>query len=263
MTVSGSTPRAKGGTTKEHGRCRLCGIEGPFAESHIIPRALVRDISTNDDPMRQLAAEPGQHPKRLRTGPYAYFVCERCERSFSPWDTYGVEFLRRTHPSESFRRFADGLAVEDRDIDYSMLKMFALVLLWRAAVCGLEDSMAVNLGRFEEVLRDQISDGDPGEEDDFAVTIDYFPGEPGLAWIPWTQVRTLKQRVRFYQLPLHRHLIRVKVDSRVEDEIPEELLLRPGSPLLMPVRDFTDGPVARQFRAYFAARDGNSRSGHR
>jgi hypothetical protein len=83
--------------------CKLCSNEAPLIEAHIIPRSFWEIDAAH--PPRMVTNIKGDFPKRIPIGVYDQtIVCERCERSFSEYDTYAVElFLNRAKEFEEVR----------------------------------------------------------------------------------------------------------------------------------------------------------------
>ena len=53
------------------------------------------------------------------------------------------------------------------DIDYKLMKLFQLSILWRATISSLETFSKVNLGPHQEKLRKMILDSNPGKYTDY------------------------------------------------------------------------------------------------
>lgn len=239
---------------KASGRCRLCDQDRDFVESHIFPRALVREISQGDQVLSKVSRASRSIPQRLPTGPYDRFLCEECELSFGTWDSYGVDFIRRRNVNSATRRATDGhIGVEVLDPDYANLKLFVLSILWRAAVSPLQRFGSVQLGPLANELRDRIKARDPGAVDDFSVQIEHITNAPLEALLPWTENRT-RDGLRFYDAFIFGHLFHVKVDSGSVQGPLRSFLLAPERPLVLHLVDFGNSSVAQSVARFFDAR---------
>jgi hypothetical protein len=113
----------------------------------------------------------GAFPKRIPIRVYDQtIVCERCERSFSDYDSYAAHlFLNRFDEFAEVRdnnRRLTGYML--RNVDYRLLKLFAIAVLWRASASLRTFFSRVRLGPFEEKAREMLLLKDPGDTKTFA-----------------------------------------------------------------------------------------------
>lgn len=206
-------------------RCLLCGQTGKLVDSHIVPRSFFPLKGGDGKLLRTTGDEP---PKRAPKGVYDQIVCEGCERSFSEADDYAARLLKGLQPGETppFVEF---------EVDYVLLKRFILSLLWRAAASKQRLYASVTLGPLAERLAELVRINDPGEVDEFAFYI---------ARIIEVDVGVIKPvRRRFNYEGGYRNLmlfafgsvaIYVKTDHRPMPGVLNDLILRPGRPLVIP-----------------------------
>lgn len=57
------------------------------------------------------------------------------------------------------------------NLDYKQFKLFYLSILWRASISSLEEFEEVELGKYEQILRDMIRSENPGDVEDYPVLI--------------------------------------------------------------------------------------------
>lgn len=65
-----------------------------------------------------------------------------------------------------------------RSLDYSMLKLFLLSILWRIGVAKGKFFRCIKLGPHEESLRQMLNREDPGEPDEYGCLISLLLPEP-------------------------------------------------------------------------------------
>ena len=112
------------------GACALCSREGFLIRSHIIPRFLFKPWLNS----------PLGHPvfglglPRLRPGqPKEPLLCVSCEKKFSLGERYASLRLRKLN-SLSLNPRAAGIRAEG--LNYEVLKLFFLSVMWRASVAS-------------------------------------------------------------------------------------------------------------------------------
>ena len=100
--------------------CKLCTNEAALIKAHVIPKSFW-EIEAAQPPPRMVTNIEGVFPKRIPIGVYDQtIVCERCERSFSDYDSYAAQlFLKRFNEfeevSETNRRLTGYVL---RDVNY-------------------------------------------------------------------------------------------------------------------------------------------------
>jgi len=162
-----------------HDSCNLCNKNSLLVRSHIIPRAFF-DLGPNPG-TKLLSNIPGQFPKRAPAGVYDFIVCDGCERSFNEYDDYGAKVL--IQELDSYERIVERgkfAGLRATGIDYRLLKLFSISLLWRASVARHPFYSRVRLGQFERPAREMLMTGDPGGTDEFATWWSFFD----LKWSP-------------------------------------------------------------------------------
>jgi hypothetical protein len=124
----------------------LIGTQGPFARAHIIPDAFMQRAT--DAPFLECAGE--SRPRRRFTGWYdPTIIGFEGERLLAEYDDAaakcfienGFTYRTRRNPQDIYRlgdRFVPGELYEIGNVDTGRIRLFALSLLWRAAVTSLE-----------------------------------------------------------------------------------------------------------------------------
>jgi hypothetical protein len=225
--------------------CKLCTNEATLIDAHVIPRSFW-EIDAAQPPPRMVTNIEGVFPKRIPKGVYDQtIVCEPCERSFSDYDSYASRlFLNRFNEFEEVRdsnRRLTGYLF--RNVDYRLLKLFAIAVLWRASVSSYSFFSRVRIGPFEENAREMLLQRDPGDTATFATLFSVWDeGAAPLLMDPFAERWDGVLSYRFY---LGRFVTYVKVDSRPLPEQLAKAALAPGCPLHVISRQLA---VSKDFR---------------
>lgn len=163
---------------------------------------------------------------------------------FGPYDEYGYKFF---HPEQPFETIYPGTPAQAelvRVFDYVRLNLFILSILWRASVSSAPFYNGVNLGPYENRLRESIETFNPLEPYELPILIRRFiyPAELIPIMCP---VRTRYYDRNFYQILLNGFLVLIKVDAR---PLPGNLwksAIRRDSPILVLPRSYTGSPEHR------------------
>jgi hypothetical protein len=213
--------------------CKLCSNEAPLIKAHIIPRSFWEIDAAH--PPRIVTNINGDFPKRIPIGVYDQtIVCERCERSFSKYDTYAAElFLNRAKEFEEVRDNSGKLTgYLHHNFDYSRLKLFTIAVLWRASASSHPFFSRVRLGPFERNARDMLLRRDPGEAATFAVLFSIW--DSPVMMDPFAGSLC---GVRVYRFYLGRLVAYINVDRRPFPTPLMNAVLMPDSPLHLISRD--------------------------
>jgi hypothetical protein len=137
------------------GLCRLCGVDGPLINSHIVPAAAYDRVSDRD------ATHPAhRNPVQVTRGASvltsqhwrAYLLCRTCEERFGVWEAYS--FPQLAQPDGSFpwlsqvrkldTRAADpdtGHVAISEGVNVPTLSLFAVSIFWRLGVFDTSKSL--------------------------------------------------------------------------------------------------------------------------
>ncbi|SEW57448.1 hypothetical protein [Chitinophaga arvensicola] len=172
---------------EEHKKCQLCGKTTKLIKAHIIPRYFDKPLRDNNGAI-MLAHFDNDEQSRLTPSPFdKNILCEKCDNDrLGKLDKYAAEFLvQNLHPR--IRRpkqiFGRDEIIEHKiaDVDYKMLKLFLLSVLWRSHVTSLPFFDKVDIGEHAESIKKMILENDPGNEDTFPIyiiSIINITGEP-------------------------------------------------------------------------------------
>jgi hypothetical protein len=240
------------------GVCRLCGSEEKLVRSHVIPRAFF-DLEGQAD-VKLLSNTPGEYPKRAPIGVYDRILCDPCERGFSTADDYAVRVLKQELPSHRRTKQQGRLgAIMVADVNYELLKRFAIGVLWRASVSEHSFYRRVELGPYEDRARDLLVRTDPGELDEFGSWFSFFE----MDWTP-SIMDPFKERwagVTAYRFYFGQVLGYIKVDRRPIPPAFRDIALAPGRNLPLVARDFSKSADLRAMGALVRTAVGRDKLG--
>jgi hypothetical protein len=229
--------------------CRLCGLEKQLIKAHIIPRKLyepIREASIGEPPSDQVprvyVVGTSQKPKQFQSGIYdPSILCGECDGDLiGAWDNYGQTLLVSLSSSENYLvdNVGKTAAYKIDTFDYKQLKLFFLSILWRAAITSDQFFAQINLGSWEEKLRNMILSQDPGSENDFSVVLFKYEGD--LSEIMQNPTKQRQDGVNYYRFRFPKYGFLIKVDQRNFHSKLRPFILSPNQQLLIRIKEYMD-----------------------
>ena len=220
-------------------RCRLTGFEGRGVRAHIIPKSFYNLDYSQSVPLLVLTNSDDGYNGKSFVGIYdSSIVTDQGERLFSPWDDYACDLLLKN--TSMFRERTDQgqvLALELPEYDYALLKLFFISVLWRAHASSHTFFRNVNLGPFEEPLRQALLSANPGDMNFFSVTLGCFIDMAnGTAML--NPFRERIESVNYYRIFMGRYIAYIKVDSKRTPPLFRDACLADGRPLTILAQSF-------------------------
>ena len=222
--------------------CEFCGAEEKLVKSHTIPEAFFREADTGEGTPRLYSSLKGRHPKRAPIGVYDRFACEGCEKSFQNWDDYATQLF-----IQDFNQFERTIVDKDvafyqlKKYKYTELKLFFISLLLRAHLSSHEFYESVDLGRYEEIARRLVQEGEPGQVDDFTVLLSRWASGGEDEYFAKVLVSPFREKwggVNAYRIYLGLTVACIKVDKRRFSEEFRNIAMAPSRPLYVIEREF-------------------------
>jgi hypothetical protein len=166
--------------------CKLCLKEKELMFSHIIPEYFYEPMYDEKHRFMQISTIPEIPIKHKQKGIREYLLCEECEQKFSVFERYVSQAY---YHKESNKIQQDERIFVVEDVDYKLLKLFQLSILWRSAITNVELFGDVKLGPHTERLRLMLFNEDPGKDYEygclqFAVIFDQNKLADGLIMPP-------------------------------------------------------------------------------
>jgi len=254
-------------------RCRFCNRNKPaLAKAHVIPRSffkIVRGQAKHSTEMR--VTRNAMKATYRQAGHYdGDILCKECEQKFSPYDAHGHSVFTNVFKEPNIYRDAAGFecAYLLPDVDFLLLKLFVLSVLWRASVSRLFFYSKVDLGaRHEAKIKSLIANGTIDDSDDYQFVCSHHKDHP----YPNVILPPLSQKIggiNYVHLSLPNVQLLVKVDKRPMPDVFRKIMVTPNPPhymVLFPFRgsssqDYFEGMKA-VIREHWATKGKERRAG--
>lgn len=146
------------------GKCKLCLKYSVLKKSHIIPEYFYKPMYDSKHRFSQISPEPNKRNQYVQKGLREYLLCNECEQHINIYEKYANEVMFYKQPKKVDQNYKIAYI---EGIDYRLMKLFQLSILWRASVSKLETFSTVNLGPHQERLRKMILKNQPGSYTDY------------------------------------------------------------------------------------------------
>ena len=136
--------------------CIICG-KSPTVRSHVLPKGLMRDMI--DTPQGLTVVSRDSDRSRLSQSGLidANLLCSEHEKATEAYDKYGVEFCRAFEQLAVPTETGNGFMVPNPKPQ--MLARFIYACVWRYVTSRYGTEVALNLGRYEAIMRGCIFEG--------------------------------------------------------------------------------------------------------
>ena len=220
--------------------CNLCQRQPASVKAHVIPKSFFVEHSEQNDIPKIVSTSKDFYTKKCPVGVYdPEILCIDCEAKFSPYDDYGFKFFHPTSNLEVIYPNTEGESNIIRDVNYKLLKLFILSILWRASVSDQTFYNGVKLGPYENKIRTLILRDDAGSPQEFPVMVHRFTYPSELIPI-LCPVSSKIEGLNFYQLLLNGFLVLVKVDRQPLPYPLPDITLAPKKPLIILLKNYKD-----------------------
>ena len=234
--MKGRSEQLRQSQKAERMRCRFCDKhDASPAKSHIIPRSffgLVRGQEKYSVVMR-VSKKAVTRLHYTQAGIYdSEILCVECEKRFSPYDAHGFAVFTEVFQHKKLYLENSGIpcAFLLPNVDFRLLKLFVLSVLWRASVSRHDFFLGVDLGRrHEEKIKSLISNDTVDGADDYEFVCFHQVGHtyPKVMLRPWSRKISA---VNYVQLYLPDIQILVKVDKRRFSDPFPKIAIQPNPP---------------------------------
>jgi hypothetical protein len=140
--------------------CRLCDQPSKLCKSHVISEFLFKPLYDKDHQFIDVFDVSKGRVKKSQSGWKERLLCASCESKINRFEKNSrrlfTDPLPALKPGHAIRR-------EFPRVDYSMLKLFFLSILWRASVSSLDVFQHVDLGPHEDKIKALLLRADPGD----------------------------------------------------------------------------------------------------
>jgi len=217
--------------------CKMCFGNNILVNAHIIPASFYRYLKRSDiRPLEIHTNVRGEYKKKSHIGIYdKNILCKNCEKIFQRYDDYAQHILLPDFKEKHYILNNSGKKVgyNMENVNYDLLKLFFMSLLWRASVSIRKEFSRINVGPFEEALRSMIQDGNPGDENVFSVIVSRFDDYLGKNFLldPHNEKFDGINFCRFYLGAGYRVFIKVDKRTLPKSNIFRFFILKPNHPL--------------------------------
>lgn len=221
--------------------CKFCLKDKKCVKAHIIPNSLYEPIFNAKKGMLILSNQPENYPKKQHTGIYdENIVCEECERLFSKLDDYANSFFSAEICVDSFIvENNEKVAYIINNYDYNNLKVFLISLLWRASASSQSLFYNVNIGPFENQIKEMIKNNDPGDENTFSFILTRYDNSlASRANLGPFKGKWYDSDINCYVFYLFGWKCFIKIDQHHPPEFMRLFMAKPNQPLIILYLDF-------------------------
>jgi hypothetical protein len=220
---------------KESTRCRFCEQDKvALVKAHVIPRSFFRRVRGDAKYSTELSAsKEAVKETALQAGNYdCEILCKECEQIFSPYDKQGYSVFTKVFEEPNiYRDRGIECAHVLPDVDFPLLKLFVLSVLWRASVSRMRFYRDVDLGQpHEDKIKSLIASGTIEDADDYEFFCCYQKENPYPKAIQPPRNRRATDGINYVRLYLPDIQIVVKVDKRPLPDVLSKFVLTPKPP---------------------------------
>jgi len=165
--------------------CKLCKVEKQLIKkSHIIPEFLYKELYDEKHQMLKFdAIEKAKGIDKISKPPKGEYeselLCRECDGNrLGKYESYLGKIISNTKlPKEqtpNCEKIINETGVEFlriENIDYKLLKLCLLTILWRASISQRPTYKNVSLGPYEEKIRKQLFEENPSSDMDIAIVV--------------------------------------------------------------------------------------------
>ena len=192
--------------------CKGCNQEKKLIKAHIIPEAFFVGLRDNGkSPL--LVTDTGSYPERAPIGVYdKTILCHDCEQRFQDIDSYGQDLLLKQQ-HKNIEKNGSIVGYEIQGVDYDLVKLCFISILWRASISTQMFYSHVTLGRFEDIAKKHIWSRASGAPEEFSFLLAKFTDEKfGTAMLDPHRERW--EGINYYRFYLFGYILHIKVDRR-------------------------------------------------
>lgn len=199
--------------------CKGCNQNKKLVRAHIIPESFFRDLRGDENTLKLISNVKGEHTKKAPIGIYdKEILCRECEDKFQNLDDYAAKTLIGNTKIEVLKKHNSLAGYKIPNIDYDLLKLFIISLLWRASISKQGFFSKVSLGPFEEQAKKLIWDESAGKKDEFSFVLAKFDGNGTISKTVLDPHQERWFGKRYYRFYIGSFILYVKCDSQATPE---------------------------------------------
>lgn len=220
--------------------CKLCDQDKALIKAHIFPRKLYGPLTNGSDVPIVYPTNRNRRKQQWQSGIHDNeILCANCDGDIiGPFDHYAQELLLKDMKTYRIATRNNRQWYILQDIDYVKLKLFFISVLWRSSITKNPFFSDVNLGKWEDKLKNMINNKDPGNANDFSVILVKYEGDLSCIMPSPCMQRTSGDNINYYRFRMAGYLILIKVDKRAFPEELHAFILRANSTLRVLIADY-------------------------
>lgn len=142
--------------------CKLCNKYKKLIDAHIVPKWAFKKIRGMSHTL--LSVSMGRN-KRRPIGFYdSGILCAACDNALGIYDSYGKEVLYNKEKE------GHGDMILIKNVDSDKFKLFILSVFWRASISSIQEMDDINLGPWEDIIKNKILNPKTKDELFFYIT---------------------------------------------------------------------------------------------
>ncbi|MUP39809.1 hypothetical protein [Labilibaculum euxinus] len=192
--------------------CKLCKQEKPLIKkSHIIPDFLHKELYDRNHRIKKFNAKGFKlgltRISEPPTGEYeGGLLCKECDGEvLGKYETYLGKILSDSDMPEEQKPICSKIINENgvefleiNNVDYKLLKLSLLSILWRADISTRKTFQEVKLGPYEEKIRKQLIEENPSNDNDIEIAVLSWRNDKKMATDVIGQPRLHKKNGKTY-----------------------------------------------------------------
>lgn len=201
-------------------KCRLCGCElnqSNKCESHIIPKAIFKDMKNGDDGMLSVDLLSGKTKRSPQGGYDSKILCRFCDNKFSIFDQAGVEFTRIDVENLPLVITKNGQLwiYENTENKIDLIKKFVLSVILRSSYSDMDGFKSCYLGnKYEQKIAEILFKG-VIIDDEIVITCGRYTNDTGRIDYVVTPARLRVDQVNIWRVMFNNGIVFfVKIDQR-------------------------------------------------
>ncbi|WBL26748.1 hypothetical protein [Zunongwangia sp. HGR-M22] len=167
-------------------KCQLCGQQKNLIKAHIIPEFMYKELYNEEHRFYEFAKKDILEGKKLK--PFVQIgefdkniLCSECDNErlgslekYAQKVLFGEKLKEAETPKCKNYKTGDYEFSECKNVDYGKIKLFLLSILWRSDITTRPTFESVNLGPHSDKIKDMIWNSNPGDENEYPITITSF-----------------------------------------------------------------------------------------
>ncbi len=145
--------------------CKLCHQVRDLRNSHVIPELCYLHAYDHAHRAQKFEADSGKR-RLIQKGLREQLLCDDCESRLSKWES---AFKQHWYTGSALPATVPPGLVTVSGFDYTAFKLFHLSIFWRASVATTDDFNTVDLGPYEEKIRQMLLCGNAGPEHHYPI----------------------------------------------------------------------------------------------